>query len=149
MTDPSAGLESRLAQLRMRYLEALPGRLAQLREAVEGLASASAGPAERFEAYRQAHNIAGSAGTYGFPALSAPARAVESHLKRWVDTGAPVEAPERSVLILLLNGMIEVAAKAGGPGERVGVDIPGAWSDASVGIPRGRSREPGGPPLAS
>jgi HPt (histidine-containing phosphotransfer) domain-containing protein len=57
--------------------------------------------AERVEAARQAHMLAGSAGTFGFPAASEHARTIELAL----ESGAPVDAALRTVAAALREAL--------------------------------------------
>lgn len=93
MTDPDA-LQERLAQLRQVYLSALPERARQFREAQAGLANGAL-PVERIRVLRVlAHQLAGSGGAYGFPDISASARAVETALLTLESGGEP--GPDRA-----------------------------------------------------
>jgi HPt (histidine-containing phosphotransfer) domain-containing protein len=53
--------------------------------------------AERTEAARQAHMLAGSAGTFGFPTASEDARTIELALQ----SGAPIDAALRAIAVAL------------------------------------------------
>lgn len=77
MTAPSEIFRNFLQQQRAVYLRSLPGRLEQL----ETLAAQLVDPRQRAAALPAlelcVHSLAGSAGTFGFPALGESARSLE------------------------------------------------------------------------
>lgn len=79
-------VESRLRQLAQRFVDALPADVARLRAAT---AAADIG-----EAAGLAHRIAGRAGTFGFPAISAGASRLETLI---ADSGWPGAAFEAAL----------------------------------------------------
>ena len=82
----SAGdFEEFLARQRADYGRALPARVAGLREAWER-AAASRSDDDYGTLQRQAHSIAGSGGTFGFPAVGTAARELEAAVERRDDT---------------------------------------------------------------
>jgi HPt (histidine-containing phosphotransfer) domain-containing protein len=84
-------LLSRIAALRVVYIESLPERLLPVREL---MSAPDAGAAARQEAIRAAHSIAGSAATFGLPELGDAARTLEDALREDVplDHAAPLAA---------------------------------------------------------
>jgi len=65
-----AGFESRIAELRKKYVLSLPARVAAIAEALRGRQKCdeASGSLDR-----QFHNLAGTAGTFGFFAIAATA----------------------------------------------------------------------------
>jgi HPt (histidine-containing phosphotransfer) domain-containing protein len=87
------GFEEFLARQRADYGRALPARVAALREAwLRAAASRSDEDYRTLE--REAHSIAGSGGTFGFPAVGTAARELEGAAERR-DEAAIVAALER------------------------------------------------------
>ncbi len=84
---------AKLAQVKARFLEGLPGRIAELTAAADALAAAP--PPARPEAVKaligHAHKLAGAAGTFGFAKIGEAAAALEAVGKPFVADG-PVEA---------------------------------------------------------
>jgi HPt (histidine-containing phosphotransfer) domain-containing protein len=77
--SPAEELERVLGQLRRRFEDELPGRLARIRD----LARALPGDPDAASALRtEVHNIAGTAGTLGHPLLSQAAARVDEQLAR-------------------------------------------------------------------
>ena len=72
--------EERLRALRARYAGELPGKIAAIIECWEALATATDPEAAQSELHRRVHTLTGSAGTFGYPALSDAARALEALL---------------------------------------------------------------------
>jgi hypothetical protein len=84
-TFPNAPeLAAALAALRAAYAAALPGKIRDLEGAWEALA---AGRGDARALYRLAHNLVGSSGTYGFPAVEPPAAAIEAIAKSCAEVG--------------------------------------------------------------
>lgn len=76
-----------LAELRAEYLEELPGKLQDLADSLEAARRDPGDAARQREARSQAHQLHGTAGSYGFSSMSAAAKRVE-------DTLAAIEAGE-------------------------------------------------------
>lgn len=91
-----------LAEVRRAYAARLPDKLAELRAALE---AARAGEEPLVEARHVAHRLAGSAGSYGHPAVSAAVAEIEHAL-----IAAIAEPAEREAL---LAAAIERAATIG------------------------------------
>jgi HPt (histidine-containing phosphotransfer) domain-containing protein len=77
--------EAFLAQQRADYGRALPARVAGLREAWQR-AAASRSDDDYRTLEREAHSIAGSGGTFGFPMVGTAARDLEGAIGRRDDT---------------------------------------------------------------
>ncbi|TVT70314.1 MAG: diguanylate cyclase [Denitromonas halophila] len=82
-TPPNKELSDELARIRDQFVASLPGQIDHLRTALADLAG-TLGHA-RDDALRQAHvtahSLAGTAGTFGFPALGSAARILEYSLR--------------------------------------------------------------------
>ncbi len=77
--------EEVLATLRLEYVEGLPGRIAQARQL---LAECEASPGldkPLEELHRLLHTMTGTAGTFGFEALSQQARVIDLKLSSFKD----------------------------------------------------------------
>jgi HPt (histidine-containing phosphotransfer) domain-containing protein len=79
----SAAEDDLFRQLRAEYLAESDERLAALRADIAELRSGADGAAAAMR--RRLHQLAGSGGSYGFPAVSAIAREAE----QWLATGPP------------------------------------------------------------
>jgi HPt (histidine-containing phosphotransfer) domain-containing protein len=77
VNDPASVLRAVLRQLRLEYLQSLPARLERIAGLSDALEQPLQADAARPELERCAHAIAGTAGTFGFAALGAAARALE------------------------------------------------------------------------
>ena len=75
------GFEDFLARQRADYGRALPARVAGAREAWQR-AAASRSDDDYRTLEREAHSLAGSAGTFGFPAVGVAARDLEGAVER-------------------------------------------------------------------
>lgn len=80
---------AQLAALNARFALQLDSTLAELSRDVQDQASAVARD-QLQQLYARLHKLAGSAGTFGFPALSDQARALEITAKHWLDQAQPV-----------------------------------------------------------
>lgn len=82
-------INTRLAQVKVRFLEGLPGRIAELKAAAAALAAAPA--PLRPEALKilvgHAHKLAGAAGTFGFSKIGEVAAALEGFGKPFIEDG--------------------------------------------------------------
>ena len=111
---PATSLALFMQQQRAAYAEGLPAKIAALQAAL-GELDEHANPAALDAALAQAHKLAGSGGTFGFPAVSRAAAQIESVLSRASDTRLPQEA-ERAALQLglrALNAALASDASAG------------------------------------
>lgn len=93
------GFEDVMKALAAEYRDKLPARLAEM-ERLWGASESDA--AALVTLRRELHTLAGSATTFGLPALTAAARAVEHRLDPVVDQGA---ALDRTALRALLDGV--------------------------------------------
>lgn len=93
MTDPGARarLREKLEEIRRDYAVQLPARLGELVAAVEAALRAPEDEAARDAARRLAHKLAGSAATFGFPAVSSSSSALEACLGARLDAAAARE----------------------------------------------------------
>src|SRR5690242_17775287 len=88
-------LVEQLAVIRANYARKLPARIAAIEEAWRGLESAW--DEQRAVAFRtQAHALAGSGTSFGFPRLTDAARALDQALKDVLEQRKP-PAPERKI----------------------------------------------------
>ena len=128
MADAPGTVEDRLRALRDEYAAQLPEKVAQIAEAV---AACFSGPwtAEACNAlHLRVHNLVGSAGTYGYRALSDAARALDTSLKAFIDRDALPTRGERAAIRNLLARV-----------QRAGVDgATAAPAPAATGVSRSR-----------
>jgi HPt (histidine-containing phosphotransfer) domain-containing protein len=94
MADADAATRALLASIWAKRRGDVLDRVALIEAAI---ATDHPTPTERTEAARQAHMLAGSAGTFGFPTASQRARTIELAL----EGGAPVDAELRAVAAAL------------------------------------------------
>jgi diguanylate cyclase (GGDEF)-like protein len=100
------GKRQRLLELRRKYAEGLPARLAGIEASVT--AARAGDPPDWHVLFRALHAIAGSAGTFGFKALGAKARELEDMVLSCRDGGTPESACVGS----LVDGLLELRATA-------------------------------------
>jgi HPt (histidine-containing phosphotransfer) domain-containing protein len=108
---PNAGLDAAIAAL---WHDAQPralGRVEVLEAAVAALASGALDPDAAAEATREAHKLAGALGTFGMPAGSERARAIEQRLAAGATTS---DAPALAGDVAALRAIVE--AGPGGAG---------------------------------
>jgi len=84
MPDPDDALERALRALREEYLAAAPGRVAELWAALARVQNGE--PAAISALGALAHRLAGSAGSYGFQAVSQAARELDQRCRTAVAT---------------------------------------------------------------
>jgi len=101
MAEGPPGIDALLAAARADFGRGLPAKAAEF----EKLVSESAWD----QARRAAHKLRGSAATYGFPALSAAAAAIEDAL---LEVAGPPDADLRARLEHLLRGAAVEAERA-------------------------------------
>jgi DNA-binding response OmpR family regulator/HPt (histidine-containing phosphotransfer) domain-containing protein len=124
-----------LAVLRERYRSAIGATLASLDRLGGQLADTPTEQAVLESVRREVHRIHGSAGSYGFAAVSRLARVFEQRLSRWSDD-AGADAGERATMVLRFTAAIrrEVldgdGADADGSRSVLLVDLKGAHVDA-------------------
>ena len=109
MAEPSSGgLDAAIAAL---WRDAQPralDRVEVLEAAVAALAAGGIGAALAEEATREAHKLAGALGTFGMPAGTTHARAIELRLGAGA---APADVPELAEGVAALRAIVEA-----GPG---------------------------------
>lgn len=106
-------LQRKLEAVHQAYRDRLPGKLAALRAAWDGL-SAAEDPMERLRAlHREVHSLVGSSGTFGYDELSRQARLAERHLRTLLEAGRPPTARERCRGTELLDGLASLLATLG------------------------------------
>lgn len=101
-----------LAALNAEYRAKLALRLAALDVLAMELASGPADSARLNDLRRELHTIAGSAKTFGLPAVTDAARPAERFLDPWCDSGRMPGAAEWATFRTLLAALRE-AAKSG------------------------------------
>jgi HPt (histidine-containing phosphotransfer) domain-containing protein len=105
-------LARQMAELRAGYAQQLPAKVRTIEKAYAAFASESWEPEACQEAYRGAHSLAGSSGTYGFPLLGQAARALELVLKSSLERQSPLEASEKIKALELLATLKALASRA-------------------------------------
>ena len=92
--------------LQREYLAELPAMLLDIRSEIDRFRRGEESVAPSLRAYF--HRLAGSGGSYGFPAISALARETE----QWLRTGpSPAGAPRLDAVVTRLEEMVEKAAE--------------------------------------
>jgi HPt (histidine-containing phosphotransfer) domain-containing protein len=76
-SDPEARLQETVSHIGARARQTNRARAAVIAAALDAWQRGSLGEEERTAAQRAAHQLAGSAGTFGYPGASAPARDLE------------------------------------------------------------------------
>jgi PAS domain S-box-containing protein len=93
MSAPDA-FQEKIVQLKAAFVEGLPARLAEIAAAqnafVNSLGAAQAASLKTLVG--QAHKLAGSAGTFGFPELGIAARELDIHGTELLKSGAPLDS---------------------------------------------------------
>lgn len=82
MSPNSNDIQAQLDAIRQAYYQSLPERLARIEHLWRELQQDSANDTGYEEFYRLIHGIAGSAETFGLPALTASARRLLQEIKR-------------------------------------------------------------------
>lgn len=100
MTDPA--LQAFLEQQRAGYRASLPQRLADLDAGLARLGAGQAGALQDLE--RCAHGLAGSAATFGLPALGDAARALEDAIEAQGAAPLALAAALRQQLLQAIEG---------------------------------------------
>lgn len=101
-----AARELRLKQI---YLDALPNRLLELRNAVEALYDSDDAEQALFAIYRSVHNLAGSSATYGFEIIGDKASEMEAWIEQFRQQKALPSQDDRQQLQLYLNAIKQVS----------------------------------------
>jgi HPt (histidine-containing phosphotransfer) domain-containing protein len=104
MTTP----DDPILQLQREYLAELPGMLLLIRNEIDRFRQGDIGAAASLRT--RFHRLAGSGGSYGFPAISAAARETEQWL-RTDPTPSPAEAVRLDSVVTRLEEMALEAAK--------------------------------------
>jgi len=108
MTTPQEQFQAFLALQRADYRRALPGKVSQLQAAWTALAPGAASAALG-ELERQAHTLAGTAGTLGFRELGLAARSLEELLVRAGAGGmglTPMQCDDISLAVAALRASL-------------------------------------------
>jgi HPt (histidine-containing phosphotransfer) domain-containing protein len=118
VSDWSPEAEAKLAALRRRYLASLPAKRRELAAAWAALAAGSTTDQALEHLRHLAHRLAGSAGLYGLPEISAAARSLEETTRSLLARSRA----ERSAHIAGLRELLEavdrtLAARAGEPAD--------------------------------
>lgn len=125
---PPADFAAKMEALKRSFAQGLPERLAEIDRLWEAALGEGADPAVRSHLHRMVHSLAGAAGTFGFPALSAAARSLEYLLGDWAQSGEP---PGPEVLEGVPKGLeaLRREAAASHPSEEreVDIEIPAAF----------------------
>lgn len=113
----NAALENALAALRQRFVAELPTRLDGLRRALAALAETPCNDAQaaRQTARRAAHGLAGAGGTFGYPALSKTARALELRVDAPDETPSIQASAELAALFATLETEVALTVGAATP----------------------------------
>lgn len=94
-----------LAKLSAEYRSGLPGKLAEIDALGQAVIGGGANMELLADLQRKLHTLAGSAKTFGFPAVSTAARAAENFLDPICDSGAMPGDAERGSLGTLLDAL--------------------------------------------
>ena len=103
-------LRRTLAKLRADYAAQLPDTVAQMAQTWRRVLAAELPPAALSELLRMAHSIGGSATTFGLPAASEAARALERLLEGCADSGRLPERGAQDRIAALLAALLRAAA---------------------------------------
>lgn len=98
MGQNSQDIQAKLQALRTAYAAQLPERIADIEASWRALGDACATPEPLHELHRKLHSMAGSAGTFGLPALGEAARSIEQRLKAWLKDSAQLPPAERGAI---------------------------------------------------
>ena len=106
MAADASEINEKLRLLRQSYIDELPSKINKIRESWTRFDSAR--NAQDLEALiRLCHNLAGSGATFGFPGLSAQARALEERLRVLADDAGQTEPARRDELQTQVDALIE------------------------------------------
>lgn len=106
---------AQLAELRNSFRPRLTERVQEIAAEWETVRPAATEPAGTSEPdrlrrlHRLAHSLAGTAGTFGFPAVGDAARILERRLERAGSTLPPVDASDIEILVAALGRSVELA----------------------------------------
>jgi chemotaxis protein histidine kinase CheA len=104
MSTPQEQFQAFLALQRADYRRALPEKLAQLQASWLAL-DADAAPHALDELGRQAHTLAGTAGTLGFREVGLAAKSLEDLLVRFGEGGAALTPAQHSEISLAVAAL--------------------------------------------
>lgn len=125
---PPADFAAKMEALKRGFAEGIPGRLEEIGRLWEEALREGADPAVRSHLHRQVHSLAGAAGTFGFPALSAAARSLEFLLGDWVESKEPPGPELLEGVGKGLEALRREAAASPSPEEpEVEIEIPAAF----------------------
>jgi HPt (histidine-containing phosphotransfer) domain-containing protein len=105
-------LQAQLLELKRAYARQLPDKVAKVEEACRAFLAAPREELVASNAYRLAHSLAGSSGTYGYPELCAAARSAEALLKESLESRSPLSPGRRDELAAHLSRLKELATAA-------------------------------------
>lgn len=113
MTDADENLERALQALREEYLAAAPERVAELWAALARVQNGDLSAVSALGAL--AHRLAGSAGSYGFQAVSRQAREADQLCRALAGAGDPPSGTQITRLKDLVQGIADAFARASAP----------------------------------
>jgi len=118
-------LKGGLARLKAEFAERLPGRLDEIESAKKAFADAS-GDA-RIAALKNlaglAHQLAGSAGTFGYPDLGSAARALSDRSEEILESPASLDTGTVAQIVELTNRLMASAGNAAPPSSKTEPEI--------------------------
>ena len=103
--DHDAMIRAAFEELHQEFASRLPARIEALAAAIHAAAAARDDEAARDQARGLAHRLRGSAGSYGFPAISATAERIE---EAFIDLKAIPAADPRSSWATILAALVEL-----------------------------------------
>ena len=112
MSDPTDAVQVQLAKLRRKFGLALPEKISAIEAAVAALVARPWDEQSCAAAHRQAHSLAGTSGTYGFPEIGSAARSVEALLKQSLASRALPSPDQKAQIDHLTANLRELAADA-------------------------------------
>lgn len=113
MPSPDENLENAMKALRSEYLADAPLRIGELWGALERVQNGEA--AGLTELRILVHRLAGSGGGYGFPDVSAAARAADTFCRSLIDAADRPGARDVTELRVLIQGVADAFAGAQAP----------------------------------
>jgi chemotaxis protein histidine kinase CheA len=113
LANRAAEIEDRLRKLKESFRRDLPRRCGEIDAAWRRLRDQGAGIEAAAAAHRQAHSLAGAAGTFGFPEIGALATALEQQLEVLARSAA---APSVEQSALIADMIARLARMSNAPG---------------------------------
>lgn len=110
MSGAADPVQSALARLKEKYRADLPQKVAKIEEQAAVFLANPWEQERSFTTYRLMHNLAGSAGTYGFLEIGEVARVAENLLKESIESKGPLNESRRAELNAALQLLKELAA---------------------------------------